>query len=127
MVEYSLKLDTIFGSLADATRRDILRRVAKSRLTISEIAKPYRMSFAAIAKHLKILESAKLIEKHKRGREQIVQLSPSSLKEADKYLKQYEGMWEERLDSLDNYLKIISARGGSASGGNTNKTKTRRR
>lgn len=107
MVEYTLQLDTIFGSLADATRRDILKRVAKHALTVSEIAEHYKMTLAAISKHLKILERAKLIVKHRDGKQQIVALSPTTLKDAAVYLQYYERFWNDRFDSLETYLKTI--------------------
>jgi DNA-binding transcriptional ArsR family regulator len=59
MVEYTLDLDNIFFSLADPTRRDILKRVSAKDLSISEIADPYHLTFAAISKHIKVLEKAK--------------------------------------------------------------------
>jgi DNA-binding transcriptional ArsR family regulator len=105
MVEYTLSLDSIFSSLADPTRRDILRRVSKSELTISEIAKSYDLTFAAVSKHLKVLEKAQLIMKRRRGKEQMVQASPQALKEADDYLKNYRQLWVERYDALDKLLK----------------------
>jgi DNA-binding transcriptional ArsR family regulator len=104
MVEYSLQLDSIFGSLADSTRRDILRRVARSELSVSEIAHSYDISLAAVSKHLKILEQAKLVVKRRRGKQQLVQAAPKTLADAEKYLEQYRQMWEERLDALDEYL-----------------------
>lgn len=112
MVELTLDplgLNAIFHSLSDPTRRDILRRVAKNKreMSIGEIAKPYAMSFAAISKHLKILEKAKLIMKHRKGKEQIVRLSPEALKEATVYLQTYEKMWNERLDNLERYLSTF--------------------
>ena len=61
MVEQSINFDTLFQALADATRRDILRRVSKTELSISKLAEPYEMSFAAIAKHVSVLEVAKLL------------------------------------------------------------------
>jgi DNA-binding transcriptional ArsR family regulator len=87
MVEYTLSLDSIFSSLADPTRRDILRRLINQELTISEIAKPYDLTFAAVSKHLKVLEKAQLIIKRRRGKEQMVQVSPLALKDAADYAK----------------------------------------
>ncbi len=107
MVEYSIRLDAIFGCLADPIRRDILRRVAEQELSIGEVAKPYKMTFAGISKHLKILEKAKLIIKKRWGRRQLVQLAPSTVKDASDYLKQYERLWNDRLDSLENYLSTF--------------------
>ena len=105
MVEYTFPLDSIFSSLADPTRRDILARVAQAELTVSEIALPYDMSLAAVSKHLKILERAKLIVKRKRGKEQLVTMNAQGLADANNYLQQYKQLWEQRLDSLDEYLK----------------------
>lgn len=107
MVEYALRLDSIFGSLADATRRDILKRVAKKELTVGEIAAPYRLSLAAVSKHLKILEKAKLVLKRRRGRQQVVRVVPAALKDADAYLLRYKALWEDRLDSLEDYLRNV--------------------
>lgn len=104
---HPLSLDAIFRSLADPTRRDILRRVSKKEMSIGDIAKPYKMSLAAISKHLKILESAKLILKRRQGKEQIVQLSPIAFKEAATYIAQYEKMWNDRFDRLEKYLQTM--------------------
>ncbi len=104
MVEYTLQLDSIFGSLADNTRRDILQRVARSELSVSEIANSYDMSLAAVSKHLKILERAKLIVKRRKGKQQLVQAAPRTLEEAIRYLERYGAMMEGRLDSLEQYL-----------------------
>ena len=105
MVEYVLSLDEVFGSLADPTRRDILQRLRGQRLSISQVALNYDLTFAAISKHLKVLEKARLVIKHRRGKEQIVELSPQALAMADEYLRQYRDLWESRLDALEELLK----------------------
>ncbi|KKT75628.1 MAG: Transcriptional regulator, ArsR family [Candidatus Peregrinibacteria bacterium GW2011_GWA2_44_7] len=110
MVEYTLntlQLDSIFGSLADPTRRDILKRISHKELSISDIAEPYPLTFAAISKHLQILEKAKLIIKRRQGKQQLVHASPTTLKEATEYLKTYEKLWNDRLDSLEQYLSSL--------------------
>lgn len=107
MVELTLELDLIFGSLSHHIRRDLLRRAAKKEMTIGDAAKPYKMSLAAISKHLKILEKAKLIIKKRRGKEQVIQLSPAAFKDATRYLAQYERMWNDRFDSLEKYLATL--------------------
>jgi DNA-binding transcriptional ArsR family regulator len=104
MVEYTLSLDNIFSSLSDPTRRDILRRVARQEMSIGEIARYYDLTFAAVSKHLKVLERAKLIIKQRRGKEQMVTVVPQALKDADEYLEQYRRLWEERFDRLDALL-----------------------
>ncbi|HEY5442818.1 MAG TPA: metalloregulator ArsR/SmtB family transcription factor [Candidatus Saccharimonadales bacterium] len=105
MVEYTLQLDSIFGSLADPTRRDILRQVGPRELSIGEIAAHYDLTFAAVSKHLKILEKAKLVIKRRRGKQQLVRLSPEALTSATDYLESYRQLLEERLDSLEDYLE----------------------
>jgi len=106
MVEYKNgRLDAIFGSLADPTRRDMLRRLKERSQTVGELAAHYALTFAAVSKHLMVLERAGLVRKHKRGREHWVDLSPKTLKLADAYLEQYRKLWEERLDRLETFLK----------------------
>lgn len=105
MVEQTYTLDAVFGSLSDPTRRDILWRVKQNSMSIGAIAAFYDLSFAAIAKHLKVLENAGLIRKTRRGKEQIVSLQPRALAEANNYLEMYRQQWEQRLDSLDHYLQ----------------------
>jgi DNA-binding transcriptional ArsR family regulator len=105
MVEYSTKLDNVFHSLADPTRRDILRRLAPGDQTVGELAEHYYLTFAAVSKHLQVLERAKLVRKHRNGREQRVELSPTMLSKADKYLEQYRVLWEDKLERLELFLK----------------------
>src|SRR3954471_15421379 len=105
MVEFSLQLDTIFSSLADPIRRDILRNVSRRELSNGELVKKYDVSFAAVAKHVNVLEKARLVYKRKEGRKHMVGLTASTLKEADEYLEQYRRMWEGRYDKLDLLLK----------------------
>lgn len=105
MVEYTLSLDNIFTSLADPIRRDILFRLQHRAMNVSAVADPYDMSLAAVSKHLKILEQAKLIVKKKRGKERIVSLEPEAIMQASAYFKQYEQLWNERLDRLELFLK----------------------
>ena len=103
-MDQTLNLDNIFGSLADPTRRDILRRVADRAMSVGEVAEPYDLSLAAVSKHLKILERARLIMKRRQGKEQIVQLSPYAFRDASQYLEWYRHVWEQRLDALEEYL-----------------------
>lgn len=105
MVERSLYLDSAFGSLADPTRRSILEQLIGGELSISEVAAAYNLSFAAIAKHITVLEKAHLVVKHRRGKEQMVQVSPQALADIDSYLAQYRQLWDQRLDALDALLK----------------------
>jgi DNA-binding transcriptional ArsR family regulator len=72
---------------------------------VGELAKSYSVSFAAISKHLKVMERAKLIVKRREGQKQIVTLAPDALKTADEYLEQYRQMWQSRFDKLDKLIK----------------------
>lgn len=105
MVEYTFSLDSTFSALADNTRRDILRRVAEAEMSVGEIARYYDLTFAAVSKHLKVLEKATLIIKRRRGKQQMVSLAPQAFADAAEYIEWYRSLWETRLDSLENYLK----------------------
>ena len=105
MVECTLTLDRIFASLADATRRDMLQRLRGSRqLSIGQIAAHYPLTFAGIAKHLKVLEEAGLVKKRRAGKQQIVQIVPKTIAAARTYLDQYGDLINERFDRLDALL-----------------------
>lgn len=105
MVEYSTNLDLVFGSLSDPIRRDILSRLTQSELSVSQIAAPYRRTFAAIAKHLVVLERAGLVRKRRQGNAQIVQLAPDTLISVDEYLRQYRRLMDHRFDALETLLE----------------------
>jgi DNA-binding transcriptional ArsR family regulator len=104
MVESNI-LDNLFMALADSTRRSILEQVAKAEMSIGEIARAYQLTFAAVSKHIKVLERANLITKRRRGKEQIVIIAPATLNVAREQIERYARMWNERFDQLDNVLK----------------------
>lgn len=104
MVEQGTNLDYVFSALADQTRRDILRRVAKTSLSISTLAQSYKMSFAAIAKHVTVLERAKLVTKKRDGKQQIITAVPNTVIVAAEHLERYEQLWEGRFNNLENVL-----------------------
>ena len=106
MVEYTLQLDLIFSSLADATRRDILKRLATTaELTVGELAAPYKVSLAAISKHLRVLENAKLVIRRKQGKRQMIQIVPHTFASTREYLDFYEQMLGERMERLGNFVE----------------------
>jgi DNA-binding transcriptional ArsR family regulator len=105
MVERNVYLDGLFGSLADPIRRDILRRLINAQYTVGQIASEYDISFAAVAKHLQVLQRAKIIVKQRRGKEQVVSISSDALKDASYYLKQYESLWSARFNALEQVAK----------------------
>jgi DNA-binding transcriptional ArsR family regulator len=99
------KLDRIFHALSDSTRRAILHDVSKKEKTVSQIAKPHKMSLAAISKHLKVLEEAELIARKKEGSFQLVIMNAESLKTAEEWISKYQEFWGSRLEALKNFLE----------------------
>jgi DNA-binding transcriptional ArsR family regulator len=105
-------LDQLFGALADATRRDILARVLDAEASVSELAAHYDMSFAAVQKHVAVLERARLVTKRKDGRTQRVGGNPDALRRAAGLLAEFEQRWQLRVGRLDELL-ATSPRGDS--------------
>ncbi len=96
----ALEHDRIFGALADATRRDIVRRAIDGTEGVAELAGHYPMSFAAVQKHVAILERAGLVTKHRIGRRKVVRTHLEGLRVARRLLDQYEELWRERIDRM---------------------------
>ena len=96
--------DRVFQALADATRRDIVRRVTASESSVSGLAERYAMSFAAVQKHVAVLERATLVTKEKRGREQIVRANHGGLQRVRRLLDDYENIWRQRSDRIADLL-----------------------
>jgi DNA-binding transcriptional ArsR family regulator len=97
-------LNQLFRALADGTRRDILARSMVGTPSVSELAANYAMSFAAVQKHVAVLERAGLIQKRPQGREQLVSADHARLKRAAELLDVYEAIWRQRLSQLDDVL-----------------------
>lgn len=97
-------LDRLFRALGDATRRDILRRTLTGEPSVSELATAYDMSFAAVQKHVAVLEAAELIIKRAEGRERRVRADPVMIAHARELLARYELLWRSRIDRLDALL-----------------------
>ena len=95
------QIDRIFRALADATRRDIVRRTLVGEASVSELARDYDMSFAAVQKHVAVLEAADLVAKIPRGRERIVSGNPETIRRAQELLGHFEQLWRGRIDRLD--------------------------
>jgi DNA-binding transcriptional ArsR family regulator len=105
MVEQaSLALDRVFGALSDPTRRAMLRRLAGGARTVGELAEPFDMSFAAAAKHVKVLEQAGLLSRSIEGRSHRCRIEGAPLAAADRWLAYYERFWSMRLDDLERAL-----------------------
>jgi DNA-binding transcriptional ArsR family regulator len=98
------QLTQIFRALADATRRDILRRTLVGAVSVSGLAAQYAMSFAAVQKHVAVLEEAGLVVKETAGRERLVRADPTQIARARACLDQLEVIWRRRLNALDAVL-----------------------
>ena len=96
--------DHLFHALADATRRDILRRSVRGESSVSRLAEAYPMSFAAVQKHVAVLERAGLVTKERRGREQLVRTEPDAVRQARQALDQLETAWRGRVDRMADLL-----------------------
>ena len=92
--------DRMFGALADATRRDIVRRAIGGDEGIAELAEHYPMSFAAVQKHIAVLERAGMVTKERIGRRKVVRTNPEGLRIARRLLDQYEELWRGRVSRI---------------------------
>ena len=92
--------DRIFGALADATRRDIVRRTIDGQEGVAELAEHYPMSFAAVQKHVAVLERAGLVTKRRIGRRKVVRANLEGLLVARRLLDRYEELWRGRIDRM---------------------------
>ncbi|MBC9726641.1 helix-turn-helix transcriptional regulator [Streptomyces sp. TRM68367] len=97
-------VDRVFHALADSTRRDILRRCLRDELSVSRLAAAYPMSFAAVQKHVVVLERAGLVSKQRRGREQLVRSEPEAVGPARRALDELETLWRGRVDRMSSLL-----------------------
>lgn len=98
-------VNRIFRALADTTRRDIVRRTLATEVSVSQLADAYAMSFAAVQKHVAVLEEARLVSKEPRGRERMVRGNPDRIRQAQRLLDQFEQLWRARIHRLDALLE----------------------
>jgi DNA-binding transcriptional ArsR family regulator len=98
------RADLIFHALADATRRDILRRAIQGDRSVSALAREYPISITAVQKHVAVLERADLVTRTRQGREQLVQSRPDSLARAHQLLDEIEALWRDRLTRFEALL-----------------------
>ena len=103
-MEPSAEVDRVFGALADATRRDIVRRAIASEEGVAELAVHYPTSFAAVQKHIAVLERAGLVTKQRIGRRKVVRTHLEGLRAAQRLLDQYEGLWRGRIDRMTDLI-----------------------
>lgn len=97
-------IDRTFAALADATRRDIVRRAIDGAEGVAELAAHYPMSFAAVQKHVAVLERAGLVTKQRVGRRKVVQADIAGLRAAQRQLDRYEELWRGRVDRMTDLI-----------------------
>ena len=100
-------VDQLFHALADATRRDILRRAVGGEASVSALARAYPISFAAVQKHIAVLERAGLVTKERRGREQLVRSDRAAVRRARRALNALEAAWRGRVERMSHLLAQV--------------------
>ena len=102
--QQSVQLDRVFAALADPTRRAILARLVEGEATVGDLAEPFTVSLPAISRHLKVLESAGLIDRRIAGRVHHCRLAPEGLREAGDLIAHYTAFWQGQFDRLTRHL-----------------------
>ncbi len=105
MVKYYLSLDGTFSALAHPIRREILKRLSRGEAAITELAAPFNISLQAVLKHIRILEKSGLVSSIKTGRVHLCRLNAAPIQEAAEWLAFYENYWNNKLDSLGEFLE----------------------
>ena len=112
MVEHDL--NRVFQALANPTRRAILDRLAAGETTVSHLSRPIPLSFAAVSKHLGVLERAGLVTREARGRERVCRINPTALTDARAWLEFHERFWTDRLDALEALVGSDTGKSGES-------------
>lgn len=106
MVNNQTRVTAIFSALADPTRRRILVRLSERGETpVTTLARPFRISPPGFSKHLRVLEKARLIQRHRKGRLHLIRTRAAGMKEAQKWMAQCAAFWDFKFDALDDLLK----------------------
>jgi DNA-binding transcriptional ArsR family regulator len=105
-------LSATFAALADPTRRAILARLATGEATVTELARPLRMSLPGVSKHLKVLRNAGLIAQGRDAQWRPCRIEGPALRRVADWVEQYRRVWEERFDRIDDYLREVQAAAG---------------
>ena len=116
------ELNLVFQAMADATRRDMIQRLARAERTIGQLAEPYEMSMPAITKHVKVLEQAGLIVKRREGKFIHCRLEPRRLEQANQWIEQQRKYWETQLDRFGEFLETKKSQSNTKM--STNKVKS---
>ena len=111
MVKYGTeRLNLAFGALADPTRRAILARLASGEASVSDLAKPFKMTLPAVSKHLKVLQRAGLVTQGREAQWRPCRLEAAPLKEVADWVERYRVYWEQSFDSLEDYLQKVQSK-----------------
>lgn len=100
----------VFKAIADPIRRDIIQLVSNGSLSINDIAEKFEISRPAISKHIKVLNECGIIEFNKKGRERFCVIKPQNLLPAFLWIEQYQKLWEDKIDSFENYLMELKTK-----------------
>jgi DNA-binding transcriptional ArsR family regulator len=111
MLNQSQALDLAFQALADPTRRAIIDRLTQEPTSVSELARPLKMSLPAVMQHLAVLETSGLVRSAKAGRVRTCRVNPDALSLAEQWINQRRREWERRLDRLGDYLETLTKEG----------------
>lgn len=98
------RLGQVLAAVSDPTRRAIVDRLADGAARVTDVAAPFRMSLNAVSKHIKVLESAGLVRRSRRGREHTLELNAAPIREISRWAHRYEAFWSERLDRLESFF-----------------------
>lgn len=104
------RLDLAFQALADPTRRGMVTRLSRAPASVSELARPLRMSLPAVLQHLHVLQASGLVRTEKRGRVRTCRIEPAALAAAEGWLAEQRALWEGRIDRLEGYIEVLKAR-----------------
>ena len=113
MLNQSQALDLAFQALADPTRRGIVERLTREPASVSELARPLKMSLPAVMQHLAVLEASGLVRSQKAGRVRTCRIDPEALSLAERWINQRRVEWERRLDRLGDYLATLTMEGAA--------------
>lgn len=110
MLNESARLDLAFQALADPTRRGMLARLTRAPASVSDLARPLRMSLPAVMQHLKLLEASGLVRSEKKGRVRTCRIDPQALAAAEGWIADQRALWEGRLDRFGAYVEEMKSK-----------------
>ena len=110
MLNESARLDLAFQAMADPTRRGMLARLSRAPASVSELARPLRMSLPAVMQHLQMLEASGLVRSEKKGRVRTCRIEPAALAAAESWIAEQRALWEGRIDRFETYVEQLKAK-----------------